>query len=141
MKSGVPQRLVLGPLPFLTFIKNLDSVSLVTTYIYQTINENKQRCSDITERSDKYSCVVGQMEDELNTDKCSVLFIDRNNHQRNRILNSKVFHHSIQKRDLSVSLCFDLRLRSHCFGLFSEALPNEAQKLFLSYICLQSGLT
>ena len=117
--SGVPQGSILGPLPFHTYINDLDIniVCKMSKFADDTKHCHRARHpDDIMERQEdinKHVEWANKWQMSFDVDKCSVMHIGHNNMQSNYNMSNQQLPTTDQQRDLGIIITKDLKWQKH----------------------------
>ena len=127
--SGVSQGSVLGPLLFLIFINDIDeavsTIEIIRKFADDTkignsmvSMEDKQR---LQEALDKLCCWADTWGMSLNTKKCKVMHMGKNNPNHHFVMGGQILDSTEEERDIGVTVSSNLKPSAHC----AKAAPRQ----------------
>ena len=138
--SGVPQGSILGPLLFLIFINNIDSLATQISILRKFADDTKvgQKITCDSDRLLLQECLTSLCswaEDwgmQFNVAKCKVIHYGRNNPKHEYLMNGTKLITGESEKDIGVLTTNNLKPSSHCSEISRKAnfVLNQIMKCF-----------
>ena len=148
--SGVPQGSVLGPLLFLIFINDIDSVvDLVSTFLYKFADDTKMGApirspldaEEFQKQIDALCSWASKWQMVYNVSKCHIIHVGKSNPQHEYNMNGAKLEMSTEEKDVGTIVSNDLKPSKHCaqiakkangiLGLICRGLSYRNKKTFI----------